>query len=196
MSNGNTNAGKAQEISFTAKLNATPQAVAETLQQLAANPEALGTLQFTIRVEQPAQAEAGNPPAYVAMRQVFTDPQDNTAKVRITFLADGLKEEAVIDVRAVDIGEKSDWERLLGNPIVDIDTGITIIRLIDDTHNGAAVWMPNNGNIAEIITAVIVPMVPPGGTDSNLAAFLKCMKQQKALRKTYAQSLCECLHQL
>jgi hypothetical protein len=198
MSNGNNNPGETKELSFTAKINETPANVANLLQQIAGNLDALTTLQFVIKVTQPAVADQ-DPPACVAIRQAFQDPQNNNAlKVRMIFLPDGLHEEPVIDIRDDDIGERTDWRRVLNNPQnVDINTGICLVRLPKDAEAGVAVFIPNDGSANNTIVSPIVAVIPPGNGDTNLKAFLKCVKnQQRAMRKTYAQAFSECLHQL
>jgi hypothetical protein len=197
MSNGNNNPGDTKELSFTAKINETPANVANLLQQIAGNVDALTTLQFVIKVTQPAVAEE-DPPAHIAIRQVFQDPQNNNAvKVRVTFLPDGLHEEPVIDIRDDSMGERADWRKLLGNPQnVDINTGICLVRPPSDTQGGVAVWIPNDVNANNIISSPIVAVPSPDGTDNSLKAFRRCMRQQRRMRKTYAQAFCECVHQL
>lgn len=197
MSNGNNNPGDSKELSFTAKINETPANVANVLQQIAGNMDALTTLQFVIKVIQPAVVEE-DPPACIAIRQVFQDPQNNNAlKVRVTFLPDGLHEEPAIDIRDDSIGERADWRHVLNDPQnIDINTGICLVRLPKEAEEGVAIWIPNDGNANNTIIAPIVAVLPPGDTDTNLKAFLKCMRRQQAMRKTYARAFSECLHQL
>jgi hypothetical protein len=197
MTNGNNDPGDTKELSFTAKINETPANVANLLQQIAGNIDALTTLQFVIKVTQPVVAEE-DPPACIAIRQVFQDSQNNNAlKVRITFLPDGLHEEPVIDIRDDSIGERADWRHVLNDPQnVDINTGICLVRLPSNEQAGVAIWVPNDCNANNIIIAPIVAAIPAGGNDTNLRDFRKCMRQQKATRRTYAQAFSECIHQL
>ena len=197
MSNGNNPPEDTKELTFTAKINESPQEVANLLQQISGNIDALTAIQFVIKVVQPAVGNA-DPPACVVIRQVFQDPQNNNAlKVKVTFLADELHAEPEIDIRDDSLGEKADWRHLLNDPQnIDINTGICLVRLPQDANEGVALWIPNDGNANNVIIAPIVEAIQPGTTDSNLKAFLNCMRQQQAMRKTYARSFSECIHQL
>jgi hypothetical protein len=79
---------------------------------------------------------------------------------------------------------------------IDINTGICLVRLPQNANEGVALWIPNDGNANNVIIAPIVEAIQPGTTDSNLKAFLNCMRQQQAMRRTYARSFSECIHQL
>lgn len=183
-----------KEFNFTAKLNEAPADAAALLQQLAGNVNALTTVQFIVRVTTP-NLEEEDLPSFVAIRQVFQ--ADNGTKVRVTLLPDDLQQQPSVDIRDDNLAERADWLKLLGDPVnVDINTGTTLIRIPGPDQAGVAVWIPNDANPDNIIKASIPVIQPEGGSDTNLQDFFKCMKQQKALGKTYSQRWCECAHQL
>ncbi|MEP0804073.1 MAG: hypothetical protein HRF47_01175 [Chloroflexota bacterium] len=192
MSNGNNNA---KELKFTAKIHESPQELANLLQQIAGSVDALTTVEFTIKVVQPAVED--EPPAFTAVRQAFADPQNNNAsKVKVAILPDDLQAEPQVDISDGDAGEIIDWEILFEPQDVEINDGICMVYMPKE-GNGIAVWLPKDGNAANVVVVPIEEELPPGGTDSNLKAFRKCLKQQQqVMKKTYARAFKECIHQL
>lgn len=192
MSNGNNNA---KELKFTAKIHESPQELANLLQQIAGSVDALTTVEFTIKVVQPAAEE--EPPAFTAVRQAFADPQNNNAsKVKVAILPDDLQAEPQVDISDGDAGEIIDWEILFEPQDVEINDGICMVYMPKE-GDGIAVWLPKDGNAANVVVVPIEEELPPGGTDSNLKAFRKCLKQQQqVMKKTYARAFKECIHQL
>lgn len=193
MSNGNDNS---KELKFTAKINESPQELTNILQQIAGNVDALTRVQFTIKVVQPAMGNE-DPPPFTAVRQAFSDPQNNNAtKVKVAFMPDELEAEPEIDISDGDDGEIIDWELLFEPNNVDVNQGICMVYLPKDA-DGLAIWIPKDGNVNNVVVVPIVEELPPGGTDSNLKKFRNCMKQQQSImRKTYARAFGECIHQL
>lgn len=185
-----------KELKFTAKINESPQELANLLQQIAGSVDALTTVEFTIKVVQPVAPDE-NSPAFIAVRQVFADPQNNNAtKVKVALLPDELQAEPQVDISDGDAGELIDWELLFEPNDIDVNDGICVVYLPTE-GNGIAVWLPKDGNVNKAVIVSVEEKTPPGGTDSNFKAFSKCMKQQqKIMRKTYARAFRECLHQL
>lgn len=193
MSNGNETV---QELKFTAKIHQSPQELADLLQQIAASVDAQTTVEFTIKVVQPAAAEE-EIPALTAVRQAFADPQNNNAsKVKVAILPDELQAEPQVDVSDGDDGEIIDWELIFDPNDVDINNGTCLVYLPKDGQ-GIAVWLPKDGNADNVVVVSIEEEIPDGESDSNLKAFRKCLKQQQQImKKTYAKAFKECLHQL
>lgn len=193
MPNGNDHS---KELKFTAKINESPQELANLLQQIAGSVDALTTVEFTIKVVQPAATDE-NPPAFIAVRQVFADPQNNNAqKVKVALLPDELQAEPQVDISDGEAGELIDWELLFEPNDINVNEGICVVYLPKDA-DGIAVWIPKDGNVNNVVSVAIEEETPPGGTDSNFKAFSKCMKQQQnIMRKTYARAFRECIHQL
>src|SRR4030067_3508 len=93
--------------------------------------------------------------------------------------------EASSNVRDPDLGEKDDWERLLGDrPNLDIDTGVAILRISEDNEGGRTTWLPNNTGENKI-EFTVRQASPEPGDPVDLAAFLNCMSASLAAGQSY-----------
>lgn len=193
MSNGNDHSN---ELKFTAKIREKPQELANLLQQIAGSVDALTTVEFTIKVLQPTATDE-EPPAFTAVRQAFTDPQNNnTTRVKVALLPDELQAEPQVDISDGDSAEIIDWELLFEPNDINVNEGICMVYMPKE-GGGIAVWLPKNGNADNVVIVSVEEEIPPGGTDSNLKKFRKCLKQQQqVMKKTYASAFRQCLHQL
>ncbi len=192
MSNEN---GNTKELKFSAKINGSPQELANILQQITNNVDALTTFQFTITLAQPP-ANDDTLSTFVAIREAFPDAQNNLTKVKVTFLPGEMQAEPQLDISDGDEGEIIDWETLFDPHNIDINQGVCVVYL-PPNGDGIAIWMPKDGQTNNVIVARIQEETPPTGSDSNLKKFRNCMRQQQQImKKTYAKAFLECLHQL
>ncbi len=176
--------------------NALSEAAANLLRQIANSPAAVNNIQFAINLAPPTPP-APVLPAGVSVRQVFPDPQNNAVlKVRISFISEDPTKQEDPSVRNHDIGEKDDWERLLGDPQnVDIDSGIAILRIDEDGQGAVTTWLPNDITKKPIVFD-LKQASPEPGDPVDLAAFLACMSEKTGNGKSYADALSACLNQL
>jgi hypothetical protein len=170
-------------------------AMTDLLKQIANSSTPVNNVQFTINLTQSTPSVPALPTG-VSIRQVFADPQNNGAlKVRISFVPDDPKQPASTIVKDHDIGEKDDWERILGNPEnVNIDTGIAVLRVSEDVQGGVTTWLPND-NTQNIIVFESKPPAPEPGQPVDLAAFLSCMSTKTGIGRSYPDALSACLNQ-
>jgi len=127
------------------------------------------------------------------VRQVFIDAQ-GLKKIATTFVPDNPEEAADREIEDYDDENTNDWEQLLGDPPVNIDEGIAILRLDNEAELATTTWLPNEEGL-DILRKTLkqIPEQPDGPT-VNLRDFRDCFRNQAALERV--QRFRRCMHHL
>lgn len=156
------------------------QTASNLLQQIAATPQSISSIQITLNLEQqssptiaPTHSVATASSGITWVRQRL----DNN-DIAITSVPDDASQPiARTTVPPDPIHEKATWEGLLGNPAVDIDTGTTLLRLSPNGESGSISWLPADHTAQPIqrqFKAKNAPSTEPG-VGIGLVEFQTCM---------------------
>lgn len=172
------------------------QGATALLQQITNLGGDVSNIQITVTLTRPvAEGAADSIPDVVMdtwIRQVLSD-----GRIAIRWLSGDPSQPIEEDVQPANPGEKTTWEELLGTPAVDIDTGVTLLRVAGDGESGVVSWLPNEPGVNPIHRPLSPKdaHLPPNPT-AGLREFRICMAAKATLGLEPPAAISQCLSQL
>jgi hypothetical protein len=115
------------------------------------------------------------------VRQVFVDDLGQK-KIATTFVPDNHAKEVEREIEDYDDEDTDDWKQFLGDPPINIDEGVAVLRLDDEAEIAISTWLPNEEGIEIIRNTLKKTAESPGEPTANLSDFRNCFRNQAGLR--------------
>lgn len=121
-------------------------------------------------------------------------------RVRVAFIPDDTAATLQSTNIKIDEDDKMAWENLLGgDPGIDINLGLIMVRFNPDGKSGIATFLSNLPSQPEIVSAFQQSEPDPGGPDAGPGDFIGCLNGKKTIlgiNFNFPRAFSECLSQL